>query len=29
VLLYTRWVYKIMWGSVTEAEVMRDSHTLY
>ena len=29
VLLYTRWVYKIMWGSVTEAEVLRDTHTLY
>ena len=29
VLLYTRWVYKILWGSVTEAEVLRDTHTLY
>ncbi|MGZ8151902.1 MAG: cytochrome d ubiquinol oxidase subunit II [Methylovulum sp.] len=29
VLLYTRWVYKILWGSVTEAAVLKDSHTLY
>lgn len=29
VLLYTRWVYKIIWGSVTEAAILRDSHTLY
>jgi cytochrome d ubiquinol oxidase subunit II len=29
VLLYTRWVYKIMWGSVTEASILKDSHTLY
>jgi cytochrome d ubiquinol oxidase subunit II len=29
VLLYTRWVYKIIWGSVTEASVLKDSHTLY
>lgn len=29
VLLYTRWVYKIIWGPVTEAEIVRDSHTLY
>ena len=29
VLLYTRWVYKIIWGSVTEASVLNDSHTLY
>jgi cytochrome d ubiquinol oxidase subunit II len=29
VLLYTRWVYKIIWGSVTEAAVLKDSHTLY
>lgn len=29
VLLYTRWVYKIIWGSVTEASVSKDTHTLY
>jgi cytochrome bd ubiquinol oxidase subunit II len=29
VLLYTRWVYKVIWGSVTEAGVLKDSHTLY
>lgn len=29
VLLYTRWVYKIIWGSVTEAAVLKDTHTLY
>lgn len=29
VLLYTRWVYRVLWGSITEATVMNDSHTLY
>lgn len=29
VLAYTRWVYKVMWGSVTEAKVLQDRHTLY
>lgn len=29
VLLYTRWVYKVIWGSVTEAQILKDSHTLY
>ena len=29
VLLYTRFVYRIIWGSVTEASVLKDSHTLY
>ncbi|CAD6876023.1 cytochrome d ubiquinol oxidase subunit II [Methylomonas fluvii] len=29
VLLYTRFVYRVMWGSVTEAAVLKDSHTLY
>ncbi len=29
VLAYTRWVYKVIWGSVTEAKVLQDSHTLY
>lgn len=29
VLLYTRWVYKVLWGNITEAVVLNDSHTLY
>ncbi|MGD0961353.1 MAG: cytochrome d ubiquinol oxidase subunit II [Methylomonas sp.] len=29
VLLYTRWVYKVIWGSVTEASILKDTHTLY
>ena len=29
VLLYTRFVYRIIWGSVTEETVLKDSHTLY
>jgi cytochrome bd ubiquinol oxidase subunit II len=29
VLLYTRWVYKIIWGTVTEAAILKDQHTLY
>lgn len=29
VLLYTRFVYRVIWGSVTEAAVLKDSHTLY
>jgi cytochrome d ubiquinol oxidase subunit II len=29
VLLYTRWVYKILWGSITEKSILNDSHTLY
>ncbi|MFM8332187.1 MAG: cytochrome d ubiquinol oxidase subunit II [Candidatus Methylumidiphilus sp.] len=29
VLAYTRWVYKIIWGSVTEKQVLQDTHTLY
>jgi cytochrome d ubiquinol oxidase subunit II len=29
VLLYTRWVYKVLWGCVTEAAILKDSHTLY
>lgn len=29
VLLYTRWVYKMLWGSVTEAAVLKNTHTLY
>jgi len=29
VLLYTRWVYKIIWGSITEKTILNDTHTLY
>lgn len=29
VLLYTRWVYKILWGSITEKSILNDTHTLY
>ena len=29
VLLYTSWVYKIIWGSITEQSILKDSHTLY
>ncbi|MGR8929339.1 MAG: cytochrome d ubiquinol oxidase subunit II [Gammaproteobacteria bacterium] len=29
VLLYTRWVYKVIWGSVTEESILKDTHTLY
>ncbi|MDD2737525.1 MAG: cytochrome d ubiquinol oxidase subunit II [Methylomonas lenta] len=29
VLMYTRFVYRIIWGSVTEVTVLKDSHTLY
>ena len=29
VLLYTRWVYKVLWGSITEDSVLKDSHTFY
>ena len=29
VLLYTRWVYRILWGSITEKTVLDDAHTLY
>ncbi|MDD4915823.1 MAG: cytochrome d ubiquinol oxidase subunit II [Methylococcales bacterium] len=29
VLLYTRWVYKIIWGSITEGDILKDTHTLY
>lgn len=29
VLLYTRFVYRVIWGSVTEDAVLKDSHTLY
>ncbi len=29
VLLYTRWVYKVLWGNISEASVLKDTHTLY
>lgn len=29
VLAYTSWVYKVIWGSVTEEAVLKDTHTLY
>ena len=29
VLAYTRWVYKVLWGSVTPAKVLKDQHSLY
>lgn len=29
VLLYTRWVYKILWGTISEASITKDTHSLY
>ena len=29
ILLYTAWVYKVLWGKVTEADVTENSHGLY
>ena len=29
VLFYTRFVYRVIWGSITEETVLKDSHTLY
>ena len=29
VLIYTRWVYKVMWGALNEKSVLDDPHTLY
>lgn len=29
VLAYTRWVYKVLWGSVTPEKVLKDQHSLY
>lgn len=29
VLAYTRWVYKVLWGSVTPESVLKDQHGLY
>jgi cytochrome d ubiquinol oxidase subunit II len=29
ILLYTAWVYKVLWGKVTEAQVTENEHTVY
>jgi cytochrome d ubiquinol oxidase subunit II len=29
ILLYTAWVYKVLWGKVTEADVKKNAHSLY
>lgn len=29
VLGYTRWVYRVIWGKITENQIIRDTHTLY
>lgn len=29
IMLYTAWVYKVLWGKVTEADVTENSHGLY
>ena len=29
ILLYTSWVYKVLWGKVGEEQVKSSSHTLY
>ncbi|MDE3027330.1 MAG: cytochrome d ubiquinol oxidase subunit II [Paracoccaceae bacterium] len=29
ILLYTAWVYKVLWGKVTEADVASNSHSVY
>jgi cytochrome d ubiquinol oxidase subunit II len=29
VLLYTQWVYRKLWGTVSTDSVMKDTHTLY
>lgn len=29
ILAYTAWVYKVLWGKVTEAEVAENTHSLY
>ncbi|MDD2769534.1 MAG: cytochrome d ubiquinol oxidase subunit II [Methylococcus sp.] len=29
VLLYTQWAYRVIWGKVTEAEIVKGDHTLY
>jgi cytochrome d ubiquinol oxidase subunit II len=29
ILLYTAWVYKVLWGKVTVADIERDGQSLY
>lgn len=29
IMLYTAWVYKVLWGKVTEADVSENSHSVY
>jgi len=29
ILAYTAWVYKVLWGKVTEADVTDNSHSVY
>jgi cytochrome d ubiquinol oxidase subunit II len=29
ILMYTAWVYKVLWGKVTEADVSENEHSLY
>jgi cytochrome d ubiquinol oxidase subunit II len=29
ILAYTAWVYKVLWGKVTEADVSDNSHSVY
>jgi len=29
ILMYTAWVYKVLWGKVTEADVTDNSHSIY
>jgi cytochrome d ubiquinol oxidase subunit II len=29
ILMYTAWVYKVLWGKVTEADVTANSDTVY
>ena len=29
ILMYTAWVYKVLWGKVTEAQVTENAETVY
>jgi cytochrome d ubiquinol oxidase subunit II len=29
ILMYTAWVYKVLWGKVTEDDVSENSHSVY
>ena len=29
ILMYTAWVYKVLWGKVSEADVTDNSHSVY